>query len=430
MLLNVVLSIIVFLIAAVCVTVVLRMLGVTGFSLKKTHVLLEKTPSLSGEPFTVAMGWKTVAWGAGTLLALYGVSIVYCAIDGGGVSLEALYNAWSHADAIHYRSLAELGYHGYIEDGQHLFLVFFPLYPWLVRLLNLLLSDYSLSGHLLSALSYMGGCVVLARLVTEEFGWRTGRMSLLLFSAYPYAFFFAGVYTESLFFLLSVTTFYFIRRHRYFWAGVFGALAALTRMQGIFLLLVGFAEYAAADQPFKRLKARDWKSLWQDVEEKLAPLVLMLAGTCVYLVLTDQVEGDSLRFLFYQREHWFQHSVPLPVCLSTIWRGLTESGNTELIWTIWFPELAVFFLCLFGLLYAGRRLPVTWVVYFLICLVLNYSLSWPLSCGRYIACAFPLPVAMAVMSRRHPFAGQLLGHIFALLQGAFLIFYLSAGAMF
>ena len=422
--------IIVLLIAAVCVTVVLRMLGMTDFYRKKAHVILEKEPPLPGDVFTAAMGWKTVAWCVGTLLALYGGSIVYCAVAQDGVSMEQLYRVWSHADAVHYRNLAELGYHGYIEDGQHLFLVFFPLYPWLVRFLHLLISDYSLSGHLLSALSYMGGCYVFARLVTEEFGWRTGRMSLMLFSAYPYAFFFAGMYTESLFFLLSVTAFYCIRRHRYFWAGLFGALAALTRMQGIFLMVAGFAEYAAADRPLKKLKAKDWKGLWRDAGDKLAPLVLMLAGVYIYLLLNYKVEGDPLRFLFYQREHWYQYSVPLPECLDTIWSGLTESGNPKLVWTIWLPDLAVFFLCLFGLLYAARRLPVTWVVYFLICLVLNYSLSWPLSCGRYIACAFPLPVAIAVMSRRRPFVGQMIAHIFALLQGAFLIFYLSAGVMF
>lgn len=421
---------VVMLLGYTCVVTALRCFGFRELPVKKRRLCVEKNVELYGESFTLVMGLKAIAWGVVVLCALYCVSLLYCAVTRDGISQEAFYKVWSHSDAVHYRNLAEIGYHDHIENGQHLFLVFFPLYPWLMRLLHVLISNYDLCGHLLSALSYVGGCYVLARLVTEEFGWRAGRMSLMLFSAYPFAFFFAGIYTESLFFLLSVTTFYFIRKHRYFWAGIFGALAALTRMQGVFLIFAGVVEYAASGRPVDKIKSHDWRGLWRDIWRTLIPLTITLVGTGIYLWLNYDVEGDPFRFSFYQHDHWSQYFVPLPKCLSIIWKEISITTNTKLSFTIWLPDLAAFLICLITLIYSSRRMPVAWVAYFFVCIVINFSLNWPLSCGRYIACAFPLPVIMAVASQRRPIAGQLVAVVFAILQGAYLYAYLAGTTIF
>ncbi|MCD7845190.1 MAG: hypothetical protein LUG57_04940 [Oscillospiraceae bacterium] len=385
-------------------------------------------PSLQGELFTAVMGLKAAAWGAGFLCAVYGVSFLYCAAARGSVSWETFYSVWAKADSVHYRNLAELGYFDYAEDGQHLFLVFFPLYPWLVRLLYFVMPNYDLCGHLLSAAAYIGGCYVLARLVTEDFGWRTAKNSLLLFSAYPFAFFFAGVFTESLFFLLSVSTFYCIRKHRYLAAGLLGAFSALTRMQGVLLILAGVAEYVVSENAVEKCKARAWKQLWRGFRQRLLPLSIMLVGVGVYLWLNYAVEGNPFQFTVYQREHWYQHLVPVTKCLSVI-LGQFSTSSIGLLFTIWLPEFMIFLLCLGALLYGARRLPVTYGVYFLGCVLLNYSLSWPLSCGRYMACAFPLPVTMAAASERRQLLGQGMACLFALLQGAYLYAFLSGASI-
>ena len=416
---NAVLLTVVFGIGYVCLMVVLRCLG-------------KEMPSIRqrGTTFDRIMGIRAAAWGIGVLCAIYAVSLLYCAIWKDSISLEVFYKAWAHADAVHYRNLAEIGYRGLTENGRHLFLVFYPLYPWLVRLLHYLIPNYDLCGHLLSALAYIAGCYVLARLTTEEFGRRTCQMSLMLFSAYPFAFFFAGIYTESLFFLLSVTTFYLIRKHRYIPAGILGALAALTRMQGILLLFAGIAEYMISDKPIDRIRSRDRRSLLRDTWKKLLPLTLMPAGAGIYLWLNYAVEGDPFRFTFYQRDHWHQYFVPLPKCLSIIWEQITARGDIKLIFTIWLPEFLVFLVSFMALIYAARRMPATWTVYFLGCMLLNYSLSWPLSCGRYIACAFPLPVTAAVAFRRYPSVCYLAAVISALLQGAYLFAYLTGAPLY
>lgn len=72
------------------------------------------------------------------------------------------------------------------------------------------------------------------------------------------------------------------------------------------------------------------------------------------------------------------------------------------------------------LVYAARHMPEPWAVYLTVCLLMNYSISWPLSCRRYMACAFPLFATAAAALRRRP----------GLAQGAMFFVYLSGGHVY
>ena len=383
----------------------------------------------AGQPFTRAMALRAALWAVGYLAAVYAAAALYCAVSGGGVTWEGIIHALRKADAAHYRNLAELGYHGYIENGQHLFLVFFPLYPWAVRALHILISDWDLCAHLLSAACFTGGCVMFARLLTEELGCQTAQISLALLTAWPFAFFFAGVFTESLFFLLSVSAFYCIRRRRWVWAGLLGMLSVLTRMQGLVLAVPWLVQCWTDERPLQKLRRRDWHGLGRDIVRRLLPLGLMGLGAGVYLALNWSVEGDPFRFAFYQRDHWFQYPVPLPACLGILWDTIAANGANASTFTTLLPELIVFVLSAGTVLYAAGTLPLPWTAYLLGCLILNYSLSWPLSCGRYMACAFPLFTALALLLRRRPALGWSLPAA-PLLQGAYLYAFLTGTSIY
>lgn len=429
MILNMVLWCFAGILALMCLIVAMRGLGRDTVTVKGRSVALSKRLALTGEHFTPSMGASAILWGMGVLLAYFVASAIYCAVTTDAVSWSGLYYVWKHYDAHHYRVLAEMGYHGYTNE-EHLFLVFFPLYPWLVHGLAQVIPSYDLCGHLLSAVCFVGSCYMLARMTTEEFGSRVGKLTLALFSAYPWAFFFAAYYTESLFMLLSLITFYCIRRHRYFLVGVFGALAALTRMQGILLAVVGVVEYVVSDKPQEKLRARMWRGLWHDLWRKLLCIALAGLGIVAYLWLNYSVEGNPFQFTIYQDQHWFQHFVPLPRCLRVIVDYLLSTWPTRVSITTWIPNVAVFTLCLAAAGYGVRRLPPTWMTYFLLVFMMNYSLSWPLSCGRYIASAFPLPVILATASRRRPLLGYFLIVFSVILQGALLFGFLSGKSVY
>lgn len=404
-----------------------RCLGVESLRAGTRRWPLQKPLSLAGEPFSAGDGAAALLWGAAALALAYLAAMLYCGIFREGVSWDAFWQSWRQYDAFHYLGLAEYGYGGYLEGGRPLFLVFFPLYPWLVRLLHLAVPSFPLCGLLVSGLSFLGGCVMFARLVTEELGRRTARLGLAFLCAYPFAFFFASMYTESLFLFLSVTAFYCIRRHKYPLAGLFGALAAMTRMQGVCLAAVAFVEYWLTDRPVEKLRRRAWGELWRDVWGKLVWMAAMGLGTAVYLALNYAVTGDPFRFLAYQSERWYQGSAFFLDSLAKLWRGFSapSADYAFTAYTTWGPQLALFVVSLVVLLYSVRRLPPTWTAYFAVCIFLNYSLNNPLSCCRYMACAFPMPAALAVAGqgeRRRPLALFLLAAC-ALLQGIYLIAY-------
>lgn len=429
MILNVVLWSFAGVLALLCLIVAMRGFGRDAVTIRGCAVTLTKPLHLQGERFTPSMGISALLWGLGVLLAYFTATVIFCSITQDEVSWSRLYYAWQHYDARHYRVLAEFGYHDYTNE-EHLFLVFFPLYPWLVHGLARLIPNYDLCGHLLSALCFVGSCYMLARLTTEEFGSRIGKLALALFSAYPWAFFFAAYYTESLFMLLSLITFYCIRRHRYLLVGIFGALAALTRMQGILLALVAAVEYVVSERPQHKLRARMWRELWHDLWSKLLCIALAGLGVAAYLYLNYSVEGNPFQFTIYQDQHWFQHFVALPRCLSVIIDYLIRNWPARISIMTWAPNLIVFAVCLAAAIYGVRRLPAAWMTYFLLVFMMNYSLSWPLSCGRYIASAFPLPVILATASSRRPTLRYFLIVFCMILQGALLFGFLSGKSVY
>ena len=412
---------------AVAAVLFARLLGIKSLKLGKRHLCLEKMPDLRGECFSRRDGATALLWAFFVLCLLYGVSILYCGIFMEEVSWQSFCSAWQRYDAAHYLGLAEKGYSGYTENGTPYFLVFFPLYPWLMRLLHQLIPNYALCGHLLSCLCYLGGSYVLYRLMVEEFGHKTARQCLLFFSAYPFAFFFASIHTESLFLLLSLLSFYFIRRHRYPLAGLFGALAALTRMQGLTLALVAFAEYCSTEHPLKKLRARAWKSLWRDLWGKLFWMAFTGLGTLIYLLLNASVTGDTFAFTAFQSQRWNQGFQLFTKSLAGLWQVLWHpaAGYSFVGFTTWGPELALFFICLGALLHAARRLEPVWLLYLFICVLLNISLRNPLSFGRYMACAFPLPLVFAMLGEKRPVLGRFLTLSGGVLQGLFLLSYLA-----
>ena len=387
------------------------------------HPAVHKDLTFRGHSFRRQDRLYALLWGLGAVALAWGVSVLYCAIFGDGLSWSALWDAWKKYDGYHYLGLAEHGYAGYTEGGRPLFLVFFPLYPWLTRLVHLVIPHWQLAAQALSAGCYVGACVLFARLMTEEFGRRTARLALAFLTAYPFAFFFCSVHTESLFLLLSLACFYAIRRHRWPLAGLFGALAALTRMQGVLLALAAFAEYCLTEHPIRKLRDGQWKSLWRDLWGKLVWMAAMGVGTLVYLGLNWKVAGSPFAFTVFQAERWNQGSSLFLTALYKLWNGFWHGLDGYVAWTTWGPQLALFVFCMAALIYAVRRLPPTWSVYFFICVFLNYSLNNPLSCCRYMACAFPLPAALAVASARRPGLGRALLAAYAVLQGVFMLAY-------
>ena len=74
------------------------------------------------------------------------------------LSIRTLFDAaygfaemWNRWDSVHYQSLAEFGYQR--EGEQRFSIVFYPLYPWLVRLVAIVVRDFFEAAVFVSAVA-------------------------------------------------------------------------------------------------------------------------------------------------------------------------------------------------------------------------------------------------------------------------------------
>jgi len=147
-------------------------------------------------------------------------------------------SVWQRFDTNWYLEIAR---DGYVDAGSK---VYFPLYPLLIRLVSALVGNAMLAALLVSNVALIGALVLLYRLSEALFGATSARRAVAYWLVFPTAFFLFAAYTESLFLFLVLAAFDCARRERWVLAALFGALAALTRLQGVLLIvplaIVGF----------------------------------------------------------------------------------------------------------------------------------------------------------------------------------------------
>jgi hypothetical protein len=119
-------------------------------------------------------------------------------------------------------------------------IVFFPAFPLLMRVSGRLLGGtstaYSVAGTVISLAAFLGALVYLFRLARDLLGSEDkAGASVWLIATFPFALFFSALYTESLFLLGAVATFYHFHRREYARAGAWGLLIGLTRPPGCFV---------------------------------------------------------------------------------------------------------------------------------------------------------------------------------------------------
>lgn len=159
---------------------------------------------------------------------------------------------WARWDSEWYLLIAEKGYAGpdVREHYENLGVPyepeatagFFPLYPLLIRALSPVTGGVG-AGILISNIA-LGLALVLLYKIThsavtgsEQSRHLAGLAACAALLLHPMSLFLSAVYAESLFLALSLATWYCAREGRFAAAGIWGALATLTRPFGVFLLV-------------------------------------------------------------------------------------------------------------------------------------------------------------------------------------------------
>lgn len=301
-------------------------------------------------------------------------------------SWQRLLEIWNRWDAPHYLDLATYGYQPSGEIG--LFIVFYPLYPWLTRLAALFVGGNVLVGaFVVSAVASVVAAVLLERLAAIDEPPRIAREAVWFFLIFPTSYFLHIPYTESLFIALTLGCFLMARRERWLLAGVLGGLAALARVNGLVLIAALLVEAALQYRATRRFS---WK--WP------AALCCVAAGFAGYLLLNYAVTGDALRFLDVQREHWHK-SLDWP--WNGIWTTIASlpSRPPAEAHMVVIEELIYITISLVCTILAALKLRASYAVWMAGNWLLFTGTSFIMSVPRYVLILFPMFILFAQLSR-------------------------------
>ncbi len=321
--------------------------------------------------------------------------------------LHALLPAWanpiSHGwDTQWYTDIARRGYAWKKAVGTSP-TAFFPLYPLLIRV-GVVLTHRSYLGVALaiSNACFLGALVYLWKLTAWEFDRQVAWRAALYISVFPTALFFFAGYTESLFLLLSVACFYYLRRRSWLLAGLIGAGASATRVTGILLLVPLVYEYAR-DANF---------SLSRMVRPGLLGLVLLPCGLVAFMVYLQVAVGDAFAFGHYQAA--WQKVFTLRLWEGP-WQSLREILRVQPAASFFevhnLINLAAFLLFIGTTVVAARVLPVSYTLYLVAFWLVTLTSpaiagGYPvplISMSRYVVTLFPVFMVWGIWGAKRSF---------------------------
>ncbi|MCC6328147.1 MAG: glycosyltransferase family 39 protein [Acidobacteria bacterium] len=292
---------------------------------------------------------------------------------------------WNHWDAALYLKIAETGYTA-VGDDRYL-IVFFPFYPALVHLTAIVAGNYLTSAFIVSGLASVALGLAFNKLVKLDHSERTAHRAVLFLFIFPTAYFLHIPYTESLFLALSVGCFLAARKRYWLIAGALGALACLTRINGLILLpAIAFEVW----EEYRETRQFDKNWLF---------LALIPTGFAGYLALNYFVAGDPTVFLVHQREHWWKYfRLPWEGALETFRRiDNPKPAEAQITGT---QEFLFLILGLASTLAAWRYLRKSYWFWMAANWLLFVSTSFVISVPRYTLTLFPMFILMAILSKQ------------------------------
>jgi Gpi18-like mannosyltransferase len=295
-------------------------------------------------------------------------------------------NMFNHWDGPHYLYLAQYGYTNQGDPAN--FIVFFPFYPLLVRLVTFNFDYVSLSGMMVSNVASFVAVVYLFKLTKLDYNDSIAKKAVLFLCIFPTAYFLSAPFTEAVFVTLVIASLYYARQSNWALAGILGCLSALTRIGGLVMLPALLVEYY-------HQKGWNFKAL----DRKIVFLFLPVAGFLIYLGINYVVMGDFFSFFTIQREHFYETFNPISGFIGAVnWPSHSVFSDNI---TIGYAQVIFAF---FGFIMVGAawklKLRPSYQVYMLLIWMVTVATSFWISVPRYVLAMFPMFLVLAFASNR------------------------------
>jgi len=252
------------------------------------------------------VGLALVWWFSLSVFSFFSLSFLPKIVNGqlvpSGIQPFNFISPWAGWDGGHFLGIAKFGY---LYPFQY---AFFPLFPLLIRVFSPLFGGNLLaSGLILSNFFLFLALIFFFKLCRLDFSLDTARKALFFVLIFPTSFFFAAVYSESLFLFLVLGSFYFARQKNWLVASFLAALASATRVLGILLFVTLLFEYFY-QRKFKLKLDHNFFLIF------LSPL-----GFCFYLLYLKFATGNP--WIFLEAQGYWQRVASFP------WQTLLNYGS-------------------------------------------------------------------------------------------------------
>jgi hypothetical protein len=198
----------------------------------------------------------------------------------------------SNWDGPNYLNIAKSGYTNSDQTN------FFPLYPILIRGVNLIVGSLLDSALLISWLCLVGAIYYYQKIIKFYFKINDNLEALkacIFFVLFPTGVFLIATYTESLFALVSLGAIYYAMRRKYLLAGLFAMITTATHVNGVFLLIL--LALLLIEARVKLIKV-------------LGSLIVGSLGLVSYMVFLFARYHNPFEFISAQKKHgWLTHGL-------------------------------------------------------------------------------------------------------------------------
>lgn len=282
---------------------------------------------------------------------------------------------WSlgNFDGVHYLGIAKDGYAYQFTQA------FFPLYPILIRFGSIATNgNLLLSAILISNVTFLFALTIFYKLVSQLYNQKVALWSAIFLLTFPTSFFFGSVYTEGLFFLMIISSFYLIEKNKILAASIIGSFASATRLIGLFL-----TPAFLVSQP----------------KRNILPSLLVPLGFLAYVAYLQLEFNNPLYFLTSQSIFGQERSTTEIVLLPQVfWRYFKILATTNGLpffnaaFELFSTTFALFMLSLAYI----KRIKISWLVFSFLAIITPTLTGTLTSMPRYILIAFPIYVVLAI----------------------------------
>ncbi len=289
------------------------------------------------------------------------------------------FSIWNSWDTQWYLRLAEEGYSINPQQASDVQTWgFFPMLPLLMWLFSFIFQNKILTGLIISNTASFISIIYLYNLLKVEYSERISKRTVLYSLIFPTAFFFSMIYTESLFFMFTIMSFYYMRKDNIKLASLFGMCSALTRFIGILIIIPLIVEHLKFTKDKLRIKK---KIIW---------LFTIPLGTLLYFTYMKITTGYFFSY-FSANTFWGRSAFSLTSIIETFTQLHLHYPRYSMVDII----TSVIFLVLLYFIY--RKLKLSYFIYCAYVVLIPLSSGSFMSMPRMILVGFPFFLYFALL---------------------------------